>query len=369
MKIKAAIVRELDKPLAVEEIELAPPKANEVLVKTAYTGFCHSDLSMIRGIFKMPLPLVLGHEAAGVVEDVGPGVASVTKGDHVVATWMIACGHCPECRKGKGHICRTSFIPHSVGGLLDMTSRLTDSKGARLNHQTNVSGFAEYMVVPEAAAIKIRKDLPLDQACFIGCCLPTGFGAVYNAAGVKPGDSVAIWGMGGVGLNVVRGAMLRGGNPIIGVDLEGSKEAIAREFGVTHFINSSGNDPVPIIKELTGGGADYCFEVIGDPGAITQAYWALGLGSMLLTVGVTPEHEMTSLPFFFNPLHCITIKGTLYGNIDTIRDIPVLADMAASGELKLDRLGTKKFRIEEINEVAEAMRKRQIVGRWVCAWE
>jgi S-(hydroxymethyl)glutathione dehydrogenase/alcohol dehydrogenase len=369
MKIKAAIVRELNKPVAVEEIELAPPKANEVLVKTAYTGFCHSDLSMIRGIFKMPLPLVLGHEAAGVVEDIGPGVKSVTKGDHVVATWMIACGHCPECRKGKGHICRTSFLPHNVGGLLDMTSRLKDSKGARLNHQTNVSGFAEYMVLPEAAAIKIRKDLPLDQACLIGCCLPTGFGAVYNAAGVKPGDSVAIWGMGGIGLNVVRGAVLRGGNPIIGIDLEGSKEAIAREFGATHFINSSQKDPVPIVKELTDGGADFCFEAIGDPGATVQAYWCLGMGSTLITIGITEEQQMTGLPLFYNPLHCKSIKGTLYGNIETFRDIPTLADMAARGDFKLDKLITRKFKIEEINDVVEAIKKRQIIGRWVCAWD
>jgi S-(hydroxymethyl)glutathione dehydrogenase/alcohol dehydrogenase len=368
MKMKAAVLREYNRPLSVEEVELAPPKAQEVLVRTAYTGFCHSDFTMMGGSGKMPLPLVMGHEAAGIVEDVGPGVTSVKKGDHVVATWMVTCGHCPECRSGRGHICRTGVLPHGVGGLLDMTSRLSDSNGNRLNHQTLVSGFAEYMVIPEAGAVKIRNDLPLDQACFLGCCLITGFGAVYNAAGVKPGDSVAIWGMGGVGLNVVRGARLRGGNPIIGVDLEGSKEEIAKEFGVTHFINSSEKDPVPIIKELTGGGADFCFEVIGDPGAIVQAYWALGLGGTLLNVGVTPEQEMTSLPLFFNPLHCKTVKGTLYGNIDTNRDIPVLADMAASGELRIDKLGTRKFKIEEINEVAEAMRKRQIVGRWVCSF-
>ena len=369
MKIKAAVVREYNKPVAVEEIDLALPKANEVLVKTAYTGFCHSDLTMFGGSGNMPLPWVPGHEAAGVVEDVGPGVTSVTKGDHVVATWMVSCGHCPQCRKGQGQICQTGFALHGLGGLLDGTSRLTDSQGARLNHQTNISGFAEYMVIPEAAAFKLRKDLPLEQACFLGCCLITGFGAVYNAAGVKPADSVAIWGMGGVGLNVVRGAVLRGGNPIIGVDLEGSKESIAREFGVTHFINSSEQDPVPIVKDLTDGGADYCFEVIGDPGAITQAYWALGMGGTLITVGVTPEKEMTSLPLFYNPLHCKSVKGTLYGNIEPNRDIPVLADMAARGDFKLDRLIGKMFRIEEINDVAEAMKKRQVVGRWVCTWE
>jgi S-(hydroxymethyl)glutathione dehydrogenase / alcohol dehydrogenase len=369
MKMKAAVLRENNQPLSVEEVELLPPKEKEVLVKTAYTGFCHTDLSMIRGVFNMPLPMVLGHEAAGVVEKVGPGVTTQKEGDHVVTTWMVACGHCPECRKGLGHMCRTSFTPHGVGGLLDMTSRLVDSKGARLNHQQFISGFAEYMVVPEPAAIKINKDVSLDQACFLGCALPTGFGAVYNAAGVKPGDSVAIWGMGGVGLNVVRGAKLRGANPVIGVDIEGSKEAIAREFGVSHFINSSKEDPVPIIKELTDGGANFCFEAIGDTGAITQAYWALGMAGKLIQIGITDEPEMTKLPLFYNPLHCKSIIGTLYGNIDTDREIPALADLAASGELKLDKLISRRFRIGEINEAVDAMSKRKIVGRWVCVWE
>jgi Zn-dependent alcohol dehydrogenase len=369
LRIKAAVVKELNQPLSVERIEIAPPRVHEVLVKTAYTGFCHSDLSMIRGIFKTPVPFVLGHEASGVVNEVGPGVTSLTKGDHVVATWVTACGHCPECRKGMPNVCRTSFIPHSVGALRDMTSRLTDLNGNRVNHQTNVSGFAEYMVLPEAAAIKITRDLPLDQAALIGCCLPTGFGAVYNAAGVRPGESVAIWGMGGVGLSVVRGARLRGANPIIGVDLEGSKEGIARELGVTHFVNNSKEDPVPIVKELTGGGADFCFEAIGDPGAIVQAYWSLGMGSTLITIGNTPEEAKTPLPLFYNPLHCKTIKGTLYGNIETNREIPALADMALQGDLKLDRLIGKVFRIEEINDVVEAIKERRVIGRWICAWD
>jgi S-(hydroxymethyl)glutathione dehydrogenase/alcohol dehydrogenase len=369
MKMKAAVLREYNQPLSVEEVELLPPKEKEVFVKTAYTGFCHSDFSMIRGIFNMPLPMVLGHEASGVIERVGPGVTTLKEGDHVVTTWMVACGYCPECRKGLGHICRTSFMPHGVGGLLDMTSRLVDSKGARLNHQQFISGFAEYMVVPEAAAIKIGKDVSLDQACFLGCALPTGFGAVYNVAGVKPGDSVAIWGMGGVGLNVVRGAKLRGANPIIGVDIMGNKEAVAREFGVTHFVDNSKDDPVPIIKELTDGGANFCFEAIGDAGAITQAYWALGMAGKLVQIGITDEREMTKLPLFYNPLHCKSIIGTLYGNIETNREIPALADLAARGDLRLDKLIGKTFRIEEINDVVAAMGRHEIVGRWVCRWD
>ena len=368
MKIKAAVLREFNKPVSIEEVDLAPPKEKEVLVKTAYTGFCHSDLHFIRGKVNFGLPGVVGHEAAGVVEDVGPGVTSVKRGDHVVTAWMVPCGSCPECVTGQGYICRNSAEIFKSGVLLDRTTRLTDSKGNKLCHQTFVSGFAEYMVVPEAGAIKIRDDMPLDQACFLGCCMPTGFGAVYNAAGVKPGESVAIWGMGGVGLNVVRGAKLRSANPIIGVDLEGSKEAIAREFGVTHFINSSKQDPVPIIQELTGGGARYCFEVIGDPGAVTQASWALGLGGKLLQVGVTPPASMTPLPLTFFTSHCKSVIGVLYGNIHTHLDIPRFADMAMKGDLMLDKLISQKFRVEEINDVVEAMKNRQIIGRRVCDW-
>ena len=368
MKIKAAVLREFNKPVSVEDVNLAPPKEKEVLVKTAFTGFCHSDLHFLNGTVNFGLPSVIGHEAAGLVEDVGPGVTSVKRGDHVVAAWLVPCGHCPECVSGRGHICRVNAAMFKTGMLPDGTTRLTDAKGQTLCHQIFVSGFAEYMVVPEIGAIKIREDLPLDQACFLGCCMPTGFGAVYNAAGVKPGESVAIWGMGGVGLNVVQGAKLRNADPIIGVDLEASKEAIAREFGATHFIDSSKKDPVPIVQEITGGGADYCFEVIGDPGAVTQASYALASGGKFVQVGITPPNQLTGLPLSFFAAQSKTLVGVNYGHIRPHQDIPVFAGMAMRRELRLDKLITKTFRIEEINDVADAMRNRQIIGRWVCDW-
>lgn len=381
MKIKAAVCRTYQQPISIEEVELAPPKAHEVLVKTAYTGFCHSDWTAISGGLGFPIPSVVGHEASGIVEDVGPGVTSVKKGDHVVATWMITCGHCPECTSGRGHICRTSHGIHTTGSLWDGTSRLTDAKGERLNHQTFVSGFAEYMVIPEQSTIKIRDDFPLDQACFIGCCMPTGFGAVYNVAKIMPGASAAIWGMGGVGLNVVQGAKLRGAYPIIGIDLEGSKEAIATEFGATHFINSSKEDPVPAVQLLTGGrrmadgtimggGVDFAFEVSGDPGATVQAYWALGMGGKLIQVGIPPMDTTTPLPLTLTPPQNRDILGTLYGNIRTHHDLPAFVDMVMRGEyIDLGKLISKKFKVEQINDVFDAMAKRQIIGRWVCAWD
>lgn len=377
MKVRAAVVREHEKPASIEQIELAQPKEKEVLIKTAYCGFCHSDLSFMDGTIPFPLPLVLGHEASGIVEDVGPGVTSLQKGDHVVATWMVACGHCDQCTSGKGHTCTDSHKYHSQGNLLDGSSRLTDLNGNPLNHQTLVSGFSEYMVIPEAGAVKIRKDMPLDQACFISCCVPTGIGSVYNGANVKPGDSVAIWGMGGVGLNVAGGAKLRGAYPIIGVDIEGSKEGLAREYGITHFINSSKEDPVPAVQMLTGGikkpdgsieygGVKYAFEAVGDPGAIVQAFWSLGIGGKLIQIGIHAADQTTPLPMTWVPPHCKSIEGTLYGNIRTHQDIPTFVEMAMNGTIRLDKLITKEFQLEDINDVAAAMQKHQIVGRWVC---
>jgi S-(hydroxymethyl)glutathione dehydrogenase / alcohol dehydrogenase len=369
MKMKAAVCREYHK-LSIEEVELAPPKEREVLVKTMFTGFCHSDWSAVSGYYGFPVPWVVGHEASGIVVDVGPNVTSVKKGDAVVATWMIACGQCPQCTSGQGHICSTSHRIHTQGGLWDGTSRLTDAKGNKLNHQTFVSGFAEYMVIPEEGAIKVRGGFPLDQACFIACCMPTGLGAVNNVANVRSGNSVAIWGMGGVGLNVVRAAKLRGALPLIGIDIEGRKEAIAREFGVSHFIDSSKEDPVPKVQELTGGGADFCFEVIGDPGALLQAYWATAIGGKLIMVGMPPLEKLVALPLFFTPAHNRNVLGTMYGNVRTHHDLPRFMDLVMSGGyIDLGKLITRKFKLEEITDVFNAMTKREIIGRWVCAFE
>ena len=369
MKMKAAVCREYNK-LNIEEVELAPPKENEVLVKTMYTGFCHSDWSAVSGLYGFPVPWVIGHEASGIVVELGKGVASVKKGDPVIATWMIACGTCPQCTSGKGYICSTSHHIHSQGGLWDGTSRLSDISGGKLYHQTFVSGFAEYMVIPEQSAIKVRDGFPLDQACFIACCMPTGLGAVNNVANVRAGESVAVWGMGGVGLNVVHSAKLRGAKPLIAVDIEGSKEVIAREFGASYFINSSKEDPVPKIQELTGGGADFCFEVVGDPGALLQAYWAGAVGGKLVMVGMPPIEKLVGLPLFFTTAHTRSVLGTLYGNVRTHHDLPKFMDLVMDGAyIDLGELITKKFNLDQINDVYNAMTKREIIGRWVCAFE
>lgn len=369
MKMKAAVCREPGK-ITIEQVNLAPPKAKEVLVKTKFTGYCHSDFTGVEGGFGFPLPLVIGHETAGIIEEVGPGVTSVKKGDRVVATWMVPCGKCEMCLSGRGCICSQCHTVQPTGNLADGTSRLTDAKGKRLNHQTYVSGFAEYMVIPEKGAIKVPDALPLDQACFLGCCMPTGFGAVYNVAQVKPSDSVAIWGMGGVGLNVVQSAKLRSAYPIIGVDLKGTKKAIAKKFGATHFIDSSKEDPVPKVQELTGGGAKFCFEVTGDPGATVQAYWALGVGGNLIQIGISPIQSTTPLNLTLTPVHNRNILGTLYGNVRTNYDLPRFMDMVIRGDyIGMDKLISKKFKLEEVSDVHRAMANHEIIGRWVCEFD
>ena len=369
MKMKAAVIRKAGS-VAVEEVNLASPKEKEVLVKTKFCGYCHSDFSAVENYLGFALPSVTGHEASGVVVDVGPGVTKIQKGDHVIACWAVSCGTCKHCVTGREYICGTNKEFLIDGTLLDGTSRLTGKNGEMLHHQTFVSGLAEYMVIPEAGAIKMRKDMPLDQAALLGCCVPTGFGAVYNTAQVKPGDSVAVWGVGGIGLNAIQGARLRGANPIIAVDLEASKEALAREFGATHFIDNSKEDPVPIVQELTDGGVDFIFEATGDTGAIKQVYWAMGVGGKQIQIGIHPADEEFPISLAFTPPHNRDIIGTLYGGVHVHKDIPAIADLIMDGRyINLDRLISKKFKLEEINDVHEAMRRREILGRWVCEFD
>jgi S-(hydroxymethyl)glutathione dehydrogenase/alcohol dehydrogenase len=368
MKTKAAVTRDWGAPMTIEVLDLEDPKAGEVLVKVAHTGFCHSDLSAWKGTYGLDvLPLVLGHEAAGVVQKVGAGVTDLVPGDHVVSCWQAPCGNCENCVSGYTNICEHLLPDLGTGKLMDGTARFKDKNGEVVNHTLYVSGFSEYIVSPAVASVKVPKELPLDQACLLGCAVGTGWGAVNRSARVQMGESVAIWGMGGVGLNIVQGARLAGANPIIAVDLEGSKEAIAREMGATHFINSSKSDPVPIIREeLTGGkGVHFVFEAAGDPGAYLQSFFTLRNGGRLMAVGICSCEDMVSLPFYAIPFQGNKIEGVLYGNLRHQIDIPRLANLALKGDLKLAKLITKHCKLEEINDVVAAMEKRQIIGRWV----
>jgi S-(hydroxymethyl)glutathione dehydrogenase / alcohol dehydrogenase len=370
MKVKAAVLREVGKPCAIEELELADPKRGEVLVRYAYCGFCHSDLSFMTGSVPSFTPMVPGHECSGIVEEVGPEVTRVKKGDHVVGTYSIPCGECAHCLQGRSHLCPGTQRPFLEGTLLDGTTRFSDKQGSPVHTMLYLSGFASHSVVPEGALIPIGNEVPLDQACLLGCCVPTGWGSVMNIARIKPGESVAVYGLGGIGLNIVRAAVLAHANPVIAVDIESSKEALAYEFGATHFICNGKEDPVPRIQALTAGGAQFVFEAIGDPGAIVQAWWSTGISGRLIVPGVTPLETITPLPLFLLPLHGKAIMGSGFGETCAAVDIPRYADMIMHKNLlKLDKLITRKFKIEQINDVTEAMTNKQIQGRWVCAWE
>jgi S-(hydroxymethyl)glutathione dehydrogenase/alcohol dehydrogenase len=232
-----------------------------------------------------------------------------------------------------------------------------------------VSGFSDRTVVPEDSLVPLRKDFPLEWGALMSCCVPTGWGTVTKVANVQPGDKVAVWGLGGVGQNTLRAAKMRQANPIIAVDLEESRRDVALELGATHFICNAQEDPVPIIQQLTDGGANFIFECSGDPGAIVQAWWALGMAGRLMVIGVMGQDQVAPMPLTFMPLQQKAMIGTLYGSVSTKDDIPKLVDLAMTGDLKLDKIIEGKFKLEDINDIAEKMERRQLGGRWVCEWE
>jgi S-(hydroxymethyl)glutathione dehydrogenase/alcohol dehydrogenase len=372
MKIKAAVLREFGKPMAIEELEMAEPKEHEVQVKHLACGFCHSDLSVWQGHIPQDIPMVPGHEACAVVEKVGPGVTKLKPGDRVIGCWMVPCGYCFQCRRGHPNLCETSMKFFQEGNLLDGTSRLTDKNGKRVGLGSFIAGFATHSVMPEIGAIRVPDHikLPPEQLCQLGCSVATGWGSVVNVAQAREGNSMGIWGCGGIGLNAIRFAALRNCYPVVAVDLEASKRDIALEFGATHFINSSKDDPVPIIKELTGGeGLEFAIEATGDPGAQVQAWWAVRSGGTLVAIGITPINSVTSIPLFYAPLHAKSIRGTLYGETHPTEDLPSLMEVMNTGLLKTDKLITRTIKLEELDKVKKALLAREVIGRWVIKYD
>jgi S-(hydroxymethyl)glutathione dehydrogenase/alcohol dehydrogenase len=354
-KMKAAVLYEIKTPLVVEEIEIDEPKQGEVLVKIVATGVCHSDLHFIEGLWPWPTPVVLGHEAAGIVERVGEGVASVQPGDHVVLAFAGSCGVCRYCVRGKPYLC-SQGLPSPF--MKDGTTRL--SKGEQpIHHFIGVSSFAEYVVMPETAMVKIRDDAPLEKVCVISCAVMTGVGAVINTAKVEVGSSVAVFGCGGVGLNIIQGAKLAGATKIIAVDKLDNKLALAEQFGATHVINASNKNPVTGIQAITGGGADYAFEAIGNVEVIAQAVDAVDRGGMMVVVGTPPLVSSVcvgAVGLFLDK----TLRGCYYGSTRFRLDMPMLADLYMAGKLKIDELITRTYPLEEINEAFDAMRNGEV---------
>ncbi len=380
MKTRAAILYEmglarpyaLSSPLVVEEITLAGPGPCEVLVEIAAAGLCHSDLSVVDGSRPRVMPMVLGHEASGIVREVGPtgtGVAEFAAGDHVVFSWVPICGRCHYCVTGRGALCEPGGEANIAGTLLNGTRRFTDSRSQppqACNHHLGVSAFSQFTVAAQESLVKIDSALPLDVAALFGCAVMTGVGAVFNTARVEPGASVAVFGMGGVGLSAVMGARAAGAYPIIAVDRVDDKLNLARELGATHSINAAETDAVATVREVGRGGADYVFESVGNEMVLIQAYESTRRGGTTITIGLPAPGKMFAVPALGIVAEERTIKGSYMGSCIPRRDIPRYISMYQAGILPVDRLHTHTLRLEEINagfdRLAQAEAVRQIIS-------
>jgi len=360
MKAKAAVLFEVGKRLEIRDVEVQSPRAGEVLVRMAAAGICHSDLHAMTGHLVASLPAILGHEGSGIVADVGPGVTSVKPGDHVIPLWRLSCGTCEYCSDGRPALCPEGTQIRMTGRLLDGSTRFT-LDGQEIKHFAGVSSFAEYSVIPARAVLKIPEDFPLDRAALLGCAVITGVGAVFNCARVRPGSSVAVFGAGGIGLNVIQGAAIAGAEKIIAVDILPNKLEFARQFGATHTINGSTANAVEQIRALTDGkGVEYAFEAIGLPATMRQAYDSLRKRGMAVVVGVAPMTAEVSVPVMSLVYEERILTGSVYGSSRPSIDIPKLIALYRTGKLKLDELLTRRYPFAQINEAYDALERGEV---------
>lgn len=355
MRMRAAVLRGVGERLEFGEVELEPPRQGEVLVKIVACGLCASDLNSLTGKRTLsPFPVILGHEAAGVVAETGPGVTRLCSGDRVVISIVPFCGRCAMCRQGRPNYCTTASRAMSEGNLMDGSSRLT-LDGHRLNHFLAVSSFAEYAVVPESGVVAVDAAMPLDRAALIGCAVLTGFGAVHNTAHVPPGASVAVFGCGGVGLNVIQGARIAGAEPIVAVDVHEAKLLLAHELGATHTLNARTVDAPAAVREISAGGVDYAFEAAGRPETVEQAWASLAIGGEVVVVGLMGTGQRLTLDA--GPLiDEKRIRGCYLGSSRVATDVPALVRRYLSGELRLDAMISRVIGLDEINEGCERLR-------------
>jgi S-(hydroxymethyl)glutathione dehydrogenase/alcohol dehydrogenase len=355
--VKAAVLSGIGQPLEVrDDIEIEAPRAGEIKIRMAASGVCHSDLSMQNGTMFPNCPIVLGHEGAGIVEELGEGVTGLEVGDHVIVSWVPQCGECFFCTRDQGFLCENSGAALASGGLLDGTPRFSVN-GQPLMQMAASGTFATESIIPAIGAVKIPKDMPMKQAALIGCGVLTGVGAAMNTADIKKGDTVAVIGCGGVGLNVIQGARIAGAAEIIAVDLADGKLAMAKEFGATQTVNAGSGDPVSAVMSLTGErGADVAFEVIGLQQTIEQCIGMTRRGGQAVLVGVPKMDAMVQVPAFLGlVLQSKEIKGCWYGSSNVQKDIPKLIELYKSGELKLDELISRTIELEGVNDAFEAM--------------
>jgi Zn-dependent alcohol dehydrogenase len=351
MRTTSAVFYAAKQPIRVEEVELQAPQAREVLVRVAATGACHSDYHAVDGhTTASTVPMVMGHEASGIVEDVGPGVTGFRPGDHVVFAIRTMCGACKYCSTGRPNLC--NGIVNKPGHMVDGTTRFKKLDGSPLNH--GLATFSKYTVVPEWSLVKVRDDVPIERLASIGCAVVTGVGAVVNTAQVPAGATVAVWGCGGVGLNVIQGAVIAGASQIIAIDVAASKFAFAMQFGATHTVDASKTNPVEAVMDLTGGGADFTFEVIGRPDTLRQAFEATCPGGTACMVGVPPSGGEVSVPM--RPLFLDRrLIGSSAGTGRPRVDFPWFIELYRQGRLKLDELQSRFRPLEEINEAFQDM--------------
>ena len=345
-KGKAVVFRELNKPVVVEEITIDSPKRGEVTVKMAACGVCHSDLSAVNGTIPLPPPLVLGHEAAGEVIEVGDGVTGLAVGDHVVSNFIYMCGTCRFCAGGRPVLCveqGKALVTPPEG-----TPRTHDAAGKPLGIFSGCGVMAEYATISMANVVKIDASIPLDRAALVGCAVTTGVGAVFNTAKVVPGSSVVVFGCGGVGLNAVQGAAIAGAQMIIAVDTVESKLVFAKTFGATHtLLLKPGEDPTRELKKMTGGGADYAFECVGNGELSATAYKAIGRGGKAVIVGVARGSDMVSFKQPSMVFEEKSLQGSMFGSCVPRVDFPRMLGLYMAGKLKLDELITKRYGIDE----------------------
>lgn len=352
--MKAAVLRQVGKPLQIEAVQIGKPGPHEVLIRTAAAGVCHSDLHFVEGSYPHPLPTVLGHESAGVVEAVGSEVRTVKPGDHVITCLSAFCGHCEHCVTGHMSLC---ISPDTRRSKTD-EPRLSQN-GAPLPQFLNLSAYAEQMLVHEHACVTVRKDMPLDRAALIGCSVLTGFGAVVHTSRVRAGETVAVIGCGGVGLSVINGAAIAGAGRIIAVDMAPGKENYARTFGATDFICAKDADVVKEVIEMTKGGVHHAFEAIGLPRTVEQAFEMLRRGGTANVIGMIPVGQTISLrgAAFLGEKR---IQGSMMGSNRFPVDMPRLVDFYMSGKLKLDDMISRRLKLEQVNDAFEEMKRGEI---------
>jgi S-(hydroxymethyl)glutathione dehydrogenase/alcohol dehydrogenase len=362
MRVKAAVAWEAGKPLEIETIELEGPKQGECLVKLAATGVCHTDAYTLSGRDPEGLfPVVLGHEGAGVVEEIGPGVRSLSPGDHVIPLYIPECRECRYCLSGRTNLCVTLRATQGKGVMPDGTSRLSH-RGRMIHHYMGTSTFAERTVLPEIALAKIRTDAPLDRVCLLGCAVTTGIGAVLHTAKVEPGASVAVFGLGGVGLSVIQGAVMAGAERIIAVDLNPAKFELARRFGATEFVNPSEvKDLAQAIVDATSGGVDYSFECVGNVELMGQALACTQRGwGQSIIIGVAGAGEQIhARPFLL--VTGRSWRGSAFGGTRGRTQLPGFVDRYLAGRIKLDEMVSRTLPLERINEAFELMHEGEVI--------